>query len=58
MKDRCEHCEYRNGWECEDTWDRVPNDTLCNSFKLDFDTLPDGVKKQIQKRLIGQLEWI
>ena len=50
---RCEHCEYRNGWECGDKWDRVPNDTLCNSFKLDFDTLSDGVKKQIQKRLIG-----
>ena len=56
--DRCEHCEYRNGWECEDTWDRVPNYKLCNSFKLDFDTLSDDVKKQIQKRLIGQLEWM
>ena len=58
MKNRCEHCEYRNGWECGDEWYRVPNDTLCNNFKLDFDTLSDGVKKQIQKRLIGELEWI
>ena len=56
--DRCEHCEFRNVWECEDISNRVPNDTLCDSFKLDFDTLSDGVKKQIQKRLIGKLEWI
>ena len=58
MKDRCEYCEYRNGWECGDGFVRISNDTLCENFKLDFDTLPDGVKKQIQKRLIGKLEWI
>lgn len=58
MKDRCEYCEYRNGWECGDEYYRVRNDTLCDRFKLDFDTLSDGVKKQIQKRLIGELEWI
>ena len=57
MKNRCEHCEYRNGWECGDGY-RVRNDTLCDDFKLDFDTLSDGVKKQIQKRLIGEWEWI
>ena len=57
MKDRCEYCEYRNGWECGDGY-RIRNDTLCDRFRLDFDTLSDGVKKQIQKRLIGELEWI
>lgn len=55
--ERCEHCEYRNGWECGDGY-RVSNDTMCERFKLDFDTLSDGVKRQIQKRLIGELEWI
>ena len=54
MKDRCEYCEYRNGWECDDGYYRVKNDTLCDRFKLDFDVLSDGVKKQIQKRLIGE----
>ena len=58
MKDRCEYCEYRNSWPCSDGFGRISNDTLCESFKLDFDTLSDGVKKQIQKRLIGKLEWI
>ena len=58
MKDRCEYCEYRNGWECGDGFRRISNDTLCEYFKLDFDTLSDGVKEQIQKRLIGKLEWI
>jgi len=56
--ERCEYCEYRNGWECSDGCYRVPNDKMCERFKLDFDTLSDGVKRQIQKRLIGELEWI
>jgi len=55
---RCEHCEYRNEWECDDEYNRIRNDTLCKSFKLDFDTLSDGIKKQVQKRLLGILEWI
>lgn len=55
---RCEHCEYRNEWECDDEYNRIRNDTLCKSFKLDFDTLPDEIKKQVQKRLLGTLEWI
>jgi len=57
MKDRCEYCEYCNSWECGDGY-RIKNDTLCENFKLDFDTLSDDAKKQIQKRLIGELEWI
>lgn len=55
---RCEHCEYRNGWKCGDEYNRIRNDTLCENFKLDFDTLSDGIKKQVQKRLLGILEWI
>ncbi len=58
MMERCEYCEYRNGWECSDGYYRVSNDKMCERFKLDFDTLSDGVKRQIQKRLIGELEWI
>ena len=58
MKKRCDYCEYRNGWKCGDEYNRVNNQTLCERFKLDFDILSDGVKKQIQKRLIGELEWI
>ena len=55
---RCEHCEYRNSWDCGDGYNRIRNDTMCERFKLDFDTLSNEVKKQIQKRLIGELEWI
>lgn len=50
---RCEHCEYRNSWECDDEYSRVRNDALCGNFKLDFDTLSNDVKKQIQKRLMS-----
>ena len=48
---RCEHCEYRYSWDCEDWW--VSDDKLCNDFKLDFDSLTDKQKKEIQKRLMG-----
>ena len=48
---RCEHCEYRYSWDCEDWW--VSNSKICNDFKLDFDSLTDKQKKEIQKRLMG-----
>ena len=48
---RCEHCEYRYSWDCEE-W-QVSNDYICKEFKLDFDTLTDKQKKEIQKRLMG-----
>ena len=47
---RCEHCEYRNSWDCEE-W-RMPEHHLCERFKLDFDTLTEQQKKQIQRRLM------
>ena len=55
---RCEHCEYRNVWPCDDEYNRIRNDALCENFKLDFDTLSDGIKKQVQKRLLGILSLI
>ena len=30
---RCDHCVYRNSWDCDDGWDRASDDTLCNSRK-------------------------
>lgn len=49
---RCDHCVYRNSWDCDDGWNRVSDDTLCESFKLDYDTLSDRQKEEIQRRLI------
>lgn len=48
---RCEHCKYRYSWDCEDYW--VNDNRLCKDFKLDFDSLTDKQKKEIQKRLMG-----
>lgn len=51
---RCEHCQYRNSWECGDGWNRRSNDTVCNDFKLDYDTLTDEQKTTIQKILMRE----
>ena len=51
---RCEHCQYRNSWECGDVWNRRSNDTVCNDFKLDYDTLTDKQKKTLQKILMRE----
>lgn len=48
---RCEHCEYHYSWDCEDYW--ISDSKICNDFKLDFDSLTDKQKKEIQKRLMG-----
>ncbi len=48
---RCDYCEYRNSWTCED-W-KVDNNYMCEAFKLDFDSLTDEQRKEIQKRLMG-----
>ncbi len=53
---RCEYCELRNGWECGDGWNRVSNDTLCENFKLDFDSLTEKQKKVIQEIFIYENE--
>ena len=47
---RCEHCEYRYSWDCEDYW--ISDSKICNDFKVDFDSLTDKQKKEIQKRLM------
>lgn len=49
---RCEHCEYRNSWDCGDGYNRINNNYLCNEFKLDFETLTDKQKISIQKILM------
>ena len=47
---RCEHCIYRNSWECEG-W-HIDDNYICKEFKLDFDSLSNKQKKEIQKRLM------
>ena len=49
---RCEHCEWRDSWDCEDFW--KSDSTFCLLFKLDFDTLTAAQKKAIQKQLMGE----
>lgn len=49
---RCEHCEWRNSWDCEGFW--KSDNTLCGLFRLDFDTLTAAQKREIQKRLMGE----
>lgn len=52
---RCDYCANRNNWECGDGYNRIRNDYLCESFKLDFDSLPEKIKKSIQKSLVNGL---
>ena len=47
---RCEHCIWRYSWDCEDCW--ISDNSMCENFKLDFDTLTNAQKKEIQKRLM------
>ena len=49
---RCDYCEYRNSWECGDGWNRVSNDCYCESFRLDYDSLSEKQKKEIQRKLM------
>ncbi len=51
---RCDYCRYKNSWDCEDGWDRVSNDKMCEDFALDFETLSDKQKKKIQEILMRQ----
>lgn len=53
---RCDYCEYRNSWDCGDGWNRVSNDCYCESFKLDYDSLSERQKKEIQRRLMRDEE--
>lgn len=47
---RCDYCEYKNSWDCED-W-KVDNDVLCENFKLCFDSLNDRQKEKVQRILM------
>lgn len=49
---RCDHCEYRYSWDCEDY--KLSDSVLCESFKLDFYSLSESQKREIQKRLMEQ----
>lgn len=51
---RCEHCEYRNGWECGDEFYRKSGRVFCEDFKLDFGTLSNKQKKSVQKILMKE----
>ena len=51
---RCDYCRYKNSWDCEDGWDRVRNDKICDDFVLEFKYLSDKQKKKIQKILMQQ----
>ena len=50
---RCDYCIYRNSWDCGDGWNRRSNDTVCDDFKLDFDTLNEKQKYSVQKILMN-----
>lgn len=45
----CEHCKYRNSWDCDDGI-AYPKGG-CEDFTLDFDTLNRKQKKAIQRIL-------
>lgn len=47
---RCDFCEYKNSWDCED-W-KVDNDVMCENFKLCFDSLSDRQKEKVQRILM------
>ena len=52
--ERCDYCEYRNSWDCEDG--KVSNCVMCENFKLDFDTLSNAQKREVQRRLMDVQE--
>ena len=45
----CEHCKYRNSWECGDGWNRQKGG--CEEFRLDWNTLSNEQKKAIHRHL-------
>ena len=47
---KCDYCEYRCSWDCEDF--KVSNDYICERFRLDFDTLTEHEKKAVQRQLM------
>jgi len=53
---RCDYCKYRNSWDCDDGWNRVSDDSYCESFSLDFMSLTKKQRKAIQKMLMRKEE--
>ena len=51
---RCDHCELRYTFQCHDGFDRKPNDVLCEDFILEFGTLDDDEREEIQRKLMGE----
>ncbi len=49
---RCDVCEYKNSWDCETAWGRIPDDEFCDNFKLNFDGLSDSQKRVIQSLFV------
>lgn len=37
---RCDYCEFRNSWGCDDEWDRVSNDKFCSNKPINNMVLP------------------
>ena len=53
---RCDYCEYRYSWDCDDGYYKASKDCICDSFKLDFNELNDKQKKAIQIILMNNNE--
>lgn len=45
----CEHCEYRNSWNCDDGYNRRIGG--CEEFRLDWNTLRNNQKNSIRNIL-------
>ena len=48
----CEHCRYRNSWDCDDG--RPYPVSGCENFELDFSTLTKKQQKAIRRILANQ----
>lgn len=48
----CDHCAYRNSWDCGDGWNRRSN---CDGFKLDWNTLSDSEADAIRSAIRSTL---
>lgn len=45
----CEHCKYRNSYDCGDGWGLPKNG--CDEFELEFSTLSKKQQKAIRRIL-------
>lgn len=49
---RCDYCTQRYTWDCQE-W-RSREDVVCDGFVLDWDTIPEDVRRVVQRFLVGQ----